>query len=462
MLGYLKASSAIEPIISIAKNREEPLEIRQTAIEALGRIDEPRSFQVLLSLLTDREEDLRIRTNALHAIDFLKYPVPKEIFFLLEDKKENIGLRREIADVLSKTGNSRVSDILLKIAKDNEELLSFRIECAKKLGSTEGEKAAEILLSLAKSDPNCKEPCALALAELGDIRALPLLISLFEEAPHFEDTPIIRALKSYKSPEALPYFIKFCQSDNPKMRQLGAELLGNISVPSSLDTLLSLLKDEYPAVRRASALSLGKLGSLRAIEPLLEALKDDYAIVREAAAIALGELGDKRAVESLLPLLKEPNKSVRESTIIALGKLRDPRALPPLLDMFRQVSTSYDSPYDSKHDIPLAIYRAIIRIGQPAVEPLIAILLDKKAGTYMREMSAVLLGQIKDVRAVEPLISVLEEAILSLSRRDKTVISPAIISWALRNITYQDFGDDFLLWKEWWNEKKSLFLKGGK
>ena len=79
-----------------------------------------------------------------------------------------------------------------------------------------------------------------------------------------------------------------------------------------------------------------------------------------------------------------------------------------------------------------------------AVEPLIGILKNDKQG-YVRAMAAWALGEIKDRRAVEPLIGAITD-----ESNDVTKAAPL----ALKEITGQDFGKDPAKWKEWWEKNK--------
>ena len=79
-----------------------------------------------------------------------------------------------------------------------------------------------------------------------------------------------------------------------------------------------------------------------------------------------------------------------------------------------------------------------------AVEPLIATLKNDNNG-YVRAMAAWALGQIKDRRAVEPLIAAITDESSDVRKR-----SPL----ALKQITGKDFGKDQAKWQEWWEKNK--------
>jgi HEAT repeat protein len=94
----------------------------------------------------------------------------------------------------------------------------------------------------------------------------------------------------------------------------------------------------------------------------------------------------------LINAQKDENSFVRSSIARALGKL----GWTPKDDRQRAI-----------YLIDKGFWDDCIKIGEPAVEPLIAALKDKS--DYIRENAANALGKIKDNRAVEPLIAVLND-----------------------------------------------------
>jgi HEAT repeat protein len=86
-----------------------------------------------------------------------------------------------------------------------------------------------------------------------------------------------------------------------------------------------------------------------------------------------------------------------------------------------------------------AALNELIRIGEPAVEPLIDEL--KKSNDWQ---VAKALGAIKDKRAVGPLIE-------KWQKEDTSPMKEVIIE-ALENITEKKLGQDKAKWQQWWQE----------
>lgn len=159
---------------------------------------------------------------------------------------------------------------------------------------------------------------------------------------------------------------------------------------------IAKLENPDAAVRQKAAVALGEFKSPRAVEPLIAALNDPDSGVSANAAAALGQIRDPRALQPLLAALRahQDNGDLDQQAAEALGNL-GPQALEPLLAALR--------------DKNLNGYAGIglVKMGAPAVDPLVAMLTDGDQG--IREQAAELLGEIKDPRAVEPLIVTLKD-----------------------------------------------------
>ncbi|MEW6601016.1 MAG: HEAT repeat domain-containing protein [Nitrospirota bacterium] len=240
----------------------------------------------------------------------------------------------------------------------------------------------------------------------------------------------------YKSSD--PFNVSFTASGSfiSKMLEIINEVYG-------INTLITALKDEDEDIRRLAAVALGETKDSRAVEPLITSLRD---IVRKEAAVALGKIKDSRSVEPLIIALTAWDSDFaieeRKKAVWALGEIKDTRAIEPLIAVL----------INDKHEVSEYAADAIEKIGVSAVEPLIAVLMDKNllyrsrvAELLGRKKAAELLGRLKDARAVEPLIAALKD--------EDSLLQKAAVE-ALRKITKQYFGRDPIKWQEWWTQNK--------
>ncbi|MCD6215119.1 MAG: HEAT repeat domain-containing protein, partial [Candidatus Desulfofervidus sp.] len=142
-------------------------------------------------------------------------------------------------------------------------------------------------------------------------------------------------------------------------------------------------------VRKEAAEALVNIGE-PAVEPLIQALKDEYSDVREEAARALGRIGDKRAVEPLINALKDEDSDVRMEAAEALDQMGWKPGYVTEKAYYLVAKKEWDE---------------AVKLGEPAVEPLINALKDEASS--VRWGAAGALGEIGDERAVEPLINAL-------------------------------------------------------
>jgi len=103
----------------------------------------------------------------------------------------------------------------------------------------------------------------------------------------------------------------------------------------------------------------------------------------------------KTSPESLLSPLKNEDRQVRESVASILGKLKYTGAIEPLIEALND------------EDIYKTAETSLLETGEPAVEPLIGAL--KREDKKIRERSAYLLGEMKDKRAIKPLMELFKD-----------------------------------------------------
>lgn len=193
-----------------------------------------------------------------------------------------------------------------------------------------------------------------------------------------------------------------------------------------VDQLIAALKEGTMGERIRAAKALGALRDARAVDPLLQAFEEtgeetesegaeeesedeadeegDRGELRMEIAQALGEIGDTRAFEPLFLFLERelPLKYSNELTLCAwvidaVGMLRDARAIPLLIEALEHADV----------DVRKAARLALAEIGEPAVQPLIEVLLTKEK--QWRWYAANALSRIGDQRAGEPFRQVLQD-----------------------------------------------------
>ncbi len=333
-------------------------------------------------------------------------------------------------------------------------MAEVRSGAARELGEIKDPRAVDPLITVLKKDLNAdvRQAAASALGNIKDLRAVNPLIAALKDANASVRQQAAWALGKIKDARAAGPLITALGDADSYLRQLAALALGDIKDPLAVEPLIAALNDADHGVRDHAASSLGKIRDPRAVVPLIAAFKDTNGNtgvdvgVRESAAAALvtigtvrslavsclGKIKDPRAIEPLIAdltdagpdlgfragaasalemigapavdrliaALKDADTDVRDLAASALGNIKDPRAIEPLIRALKGRHGIYDF-------FPGSAASALVNIGTPAVEPLIAALRD--ADRDVRKLAVFALGNIGDPRAVEPIIAALKD-----------------------------------------------------
>lgn len=287
---------------------------------------------------------------------------------------------------------------------------------------------------LVHEHPHIRHIAIQRLDMMTDARAMHVL---FQRLPVEPDSNlrgmILDALFRSPQPEMEPALAAIiCSSEPAHVRARAVGLIGHIwererirpaptARASVIDHLIYLLKDPDVEVRAASTFALGystdaRLGDLadwRAVHPLINTLNDPDTLIRELAVRALRLLRAVQAASALVQRLPvEPDDMVRQGILEALGstiKPIPPEVLPLLIDEIQKEVDVLNSAADKN-----ARLHAITRIAligpvaaSIAVEPLITVLHD--SDNWVRDRAAYALGMMRDARAVQPLIRLVQQ-----------------------------------------------------
>jgi HEAT repeat protein len=196
-----------------------------------------------------------------------------------------------------------------------------------------------------------------------------------------------------KDPKVIPTLIDALRDEEFQVRLNAVSALGNFQDKRAIDALLIALSDDDENIRVRAASTLGKCQDERAIEALIDALKDEEFRVKMSVVSALGNFQDQRAIEGLITAFNDTDIRIRLNALSRLGNFQDQRAIEGLITALG----------DNNLTIRFKSIEALSKIGKPAVEPLIKALKNKET----RFFAAKALGEIKDPRAITPLINLL-------------------------------------------------------
>jgi HEAT repeat protein len=433
--------------------------VRTAAALALGRIGDDRATGPIVAALTGRESSSFLREAAASALGQIGSAdaIAPLIGALRDDIKQ---VREAAAEALGKVGDARATEPLIAAFADPDR--NMRLAVAEALGKIGDPRAAEALIeAFADSDQEIHQTAVKAVVRMGDAAVASLVAAL--RLPHgrvgTDAAGVIGVLVEIDPSSIQPLkgtvesLVACLDRRDPTMRKSAAQLLGKIGDARAKKALVETLSDGNPDVVQAAGEALAKLGwkparsaagaafwvsqgewglcvkigaiavpslvaalndrhqgrrdgarqalvriGAPAVEPLLDALVGGARPVRASAARALGEIGDVRAVNPLIGLLADRGEDVREAARCALVRIGGP-AVGPLLAALRET-------HDWEVYVCELAAQALVQIGGPAVEPLIAALGDEDA--LVRWTAAESLGKIGDRRAIVPLVAALD------------------------------------------------------
>ncbi len=223
------------------------------------------------------------------------------------------------------------------------------------------EKINSLIKKLDSDVSSVRKKAKESLIRTGEPAVAPLLNCL-EEAVYLKRIDVLDILKSIGKPAVGPVVSSFNGNINNSRLSEALTAIGEPAFPA----LMELLENRNGKMRSAGAEVLGNLGDCRAVEPLIRVLLTDGDCgARANAAKALGNMKCAGSSEALIRGLGDKDSTVRRLCARALGYVG----------------------------------------GAGAVDPLIKLLTDEYR---IRAEAAEALARIRDVRAVGPMIEVLD------------------------------------------------------
>jgi HEAT repeat protein len=219
---------------------------------------------------------------------------------------------------------------------------------------------------------------------------VPELMALYQESKNPEH---LQALARYLDPRTEPLFIEALDYTDEQFDKAitAAGVLGEMKSKAAVEPLIAAAEKQLPIKSRANSAKL-------------------------AAVRALVKIGDKRAVPPLIKILgtsaNEQDFLLNQRAALGLAELRPPEAIPALIKGLFMTGRGTDIFQECR--------LALVRIGPPAIDPLIDLLEGKNADVramaaelkfdqatpgIVPYKAAYLLGDLRAEKAVSNLVS---------------------------------------------------------
>jgi HEAT repeat protein len=350
-LGEIGDRAALPAVLPLYSERS----LRKPVLEAIGKIADVGTVSFLLRIIAEEE---KLNLTALRALvriaeaDKPRVVEQAERHLIQRKFRESFPTEKidPLIEHLHSTPKREVKNFILKF-----------------LGWSGDMRALSVLIAYLQQ-PDTSEVAAQGLIDFGEA-ALPSILDTLRNADEDEIIGLLlRVINMIGKSEAIPSILPFLDHDNPMIRRLAIETLGQILDPGTIDYLLAKLDDpdvasQQAAVNSTSALVTAlpeiknevltkirrllqsssvpmKLNSLSVYvniqgegyhDELLLASKDSDPIIRQKAVSLMGKFGEERFADPLVLSLADESAVVRLAAINATVRMRPEKGLVPLI-----------------------------------------------------------------------------------------------------------------------------------
>lgn len=403
ILSQIKDRRAIEPLIYSLENDSEK-DVRANAATALGNMrargKNNRAIEALTSALYADEKTMTSATSALGTIKVKDDRAIERLIEIASDRMERESIRTKALSALESLAPKTATDAMMRIMMTDGESAVIRKAAVAALGNIKDDKAKPALLWI---NSILHEEIDDFQRELkSKYRTLDKLEAAIDELniPWNVDYPKPE-YNSWREIKPIPSLV----------RSEVARALGKIKGDDVVDTLIESLKeDERAAVRQGAAWALGEIKGDKVVDPLISALREDErGNVRAECAAALDKIGGKEICRPLLKTLDDDKyEAARKKAAIGLREEKYDFAAEGLVDVLMKGKGKFEEDKEVE-SILNEVVTALIEDGSVAVEPLIDAYNSSKKDSYVRRQAIHALGSIGDAQATDTMIKALED-----------------------------------------------------
>lgn len=422
-LGQIGHAKAVLPLIEVIQDPLEDREVKNIAIEALGKIQDERAIPYLIKGL-----GLPNQTASQLLADILARfgekaldPIIKTISTSSQETQRFWGVH-----ILGRSKNRKVISALKNALSDH--IAKVRGEAAKGLGNIGARDAVSSLCKVFLEDPNSlvRDSCAEALGAIADERSLSTLIAGFSDLDIETRRRSMEAMEKMGE-KAIPFLLDALKNgpeeakiqaasalermglvaaeierlDGPEEKE-AFENLRFIAKTGVVETLIRSLNHLNLKIRISLCHILENIPHNRTLEALSEmAQKDKELTGRIEALSALAKLADKRSIPILKQALQTGEEVVQERLLAAIQEA----PLYLLKELWEEISLLLHA---DKISIRILAADVLFRLSLPCLVP---IFLDSLSDSSweIRKKAAEALGKLQGDNVILPLIEALKD-----------------------------------------------------
>lgn len=303
-----RALLALERERDPAKRTEAAELLYHLAAEDASRA--PELSDALSRLLADPQVPVRRTAVGMATVVLRADELPGYLAARLADEESLV--RVEAAGRLADLTRPDCRGTLAQALED--PVFEVRFEAARGMASLKHPAGLEVLVEALDEDL-LRFRALGALAELGDVRALPAVQRLFHRwlLPAFDKTQAAGVLAKLGDSEGAGWLVKRTERRRwnwAQDRALAVELCGEVKADGALERLHAILDDKKDNCRGAAARGLGRLGDPKALPWLLSLLDEpgvpeDYRLDAAEGLWLLGVPEGRERVRAVLPAFSQ-------------------------------------------------------------------------------------------------------------------------------------------------------------
>lgn len=364
----MQSRGDVNGLIRALKYDHDSGEIRESAVQALGKIGSP-ALQALIEAC--KSPDSQVRYGSVQALGLLDHPdAVRPLVQCLTDPHDSV--RRAAAEALAGMTLPAALQALSQAATGNHS--ASQAAAIQALGTTAGEKGIPILInllgaeyhqprmaaatalerigasavpalvySLQHSDENTRRAAVTLLGNMHSEAALPALMEALRDPSEYVRLAAEDALRACGNMAIVP-LLRLYFTGEDELRPLAGRVITKMEVHSR-EPLLSALKQGSPEFRVQTARLLAQFGQDWTIQPLADLLTSSEIELRFLAVKGLSRTGGLQVVPHLLRAVNDEDPYVQDEARKALEHVRQDVKDPTLM---RQIDQALLSGQNSK------------------------------------------------------------------------------------------------------------------
>jgi HEAT repeat protein len=327
-LGRIRDAKAVPPLTTLL--RKDP-ELAIPTIAALASIGDRSAANALFDFVGHRDDAVRRAT--VSALNTLASPtLVKRVTSLLSDPD---ALTRESAvRIAGYFGYRDCVDVVLARCRDTDERV--RRAAIEHIPYLDDTRVPGVLTrALKEESPGVRAAAARALAHVESDEVVTCLIRALQDVDPWVRYFAARSLATHGSTEASDSLEALARSDRfPQVRIAAFEALSRVPDQKAVSVAESFIASGDVDLQGAVAVALKNLRRSAAPSVVRDVLRSPHASVRAAAANALGQRGNNEAVDDLRQLaMADADADVIRAAALALRNLSTPEGTVALIDV---------------------------------------------------------------------------------------------------------------------------------